>query len=257
MLQVAYFQMAGSGKHRNQDALFNGMEVCYALLHKTRRVECVPNTSVRLAISDGVSCSPAPHLASRFWMNKFMQHDDAFGRFLCQYHSQYHSQFCEAMSEVHFGSAATFVSTIITPDGLCHVCNVGDSRAYHITVSGLWQQASHDHTVLAELIEQGQAQSDQHYAELYHALTQCLIADSGESDFKVYTHSFKLLPGESVVVCSDGLNNAITHVQLEAVWSIHSTLEEKLEAFRQSVKKQSHHDDCSVVCAHYSDKHAI
>ena len=92
MLQVAYFQMAGSGKHRNQDALFNGAEVYYALLHKTRRVECAPNAPIRLAISDGVSCSPAPHLASRFWMETFMQHGDAFGRFLCQYHSQ----FCEA-----------------------------------------------------------------------------------------------------------------------------------------------------------------
>ena len=253
MLQVAYFQMAGSGKHRNQDTLFNGMKVCYALLHKTRRIECIPNAPMRLAISDGVSCSPAPHLASRFWMNVFMQHGDAFGQFLCQYHSQ----FCEAMSEVHFGSAATFVSVTITPDGQCHVCNVGDSRAYRITATGVWQQVSHDHTVLAELIEQGQAQADQHYAGLYDALAQCLIADSEESDFKVYTHSFKLLSGESVVVCSDGLSNAITHAQLEAVWSVHSTLEEKLEALRKSVKKQSHHDDCSVVCAHYSDKHAI
>ena len=253
MLQVAYFQMAGSGKYRNQDALFNGMEVCYALLHKTRRIECIPNAPMRLDISDGVSCSPASHLASRFWMETFMQHGDAFGRFLCQYHGQ----FCEAMTEAYFGSAATFVSATITPDGQCHVCNVGDSRAYRITAAGAWQQVSHDHTVLAELIEQGQAQADQHYAGLYDALTQCLIADSGESDFKVYTHSFKLLSGESVVVCSDGLSNAITHAQLEAVWSVHLTLEEKLEALRKSVKKQSHHDDCSVVCAHYSDKHAI
>ena len=36
MWQLAYFQMAGSGKQRNQDALFNGQEVCYALLRKTR-----------------------------------------------------------------------------------------------------------------------------------------------------------------------------------------------------------------------------
>ena len=35
MWQLAYFQMAGSGKQRNQDALFNGQEVCYALLRKT------------------------------------------------------------------------------------------------------------------------------------------------------------------------------------------------------------------------------
>ena len=36
MWKLAYFQMAGSGKQRNQDALFNGQEVYYALLRKTR-----------------------------------------------------------------------------------------------------------------------------------------------------------------------------------------------------------------------------
>lgn len=144
---------------------------------KPAGVECVPRMlrfgwpfpMVFLAVQH-------PHLASRFWMETFMQHGDAFGRFLCQYHGQ----FCEAMTEAHFGSAATFVSATITPDGQCHVCNVGDSRAYRINAAGVWQQVSHDHTILAELIEQGQAQADQHYSGLYHALTQCLIADSGK-----------------------------------------------------------------------------
>ena len=47
-----------------------------------------------------------------------------------------------------------------------------------------------------------------------------------------------------------GRFNAITHAQLEAVWSVHSTLEDKLEALRKFVKKQPYYDDCSVVSVH-------
>ena len=59
------------------------------------------------------------------------------------------------------------------------------------------------------------------------------------------------------MVCSDGLSNAISHAQLETIWNSHLALDEKLEALRKNVKKQSHHDDCSVVCAHYSNNHVI
>ena len=97
MWQLAYFQMAGSGKQRNQDALFNGQEVCYALLRKTRVLNFSDELTVRLAISDGVFSTPAPHLASRFWMQTFMQYGDESGRFL----RQYHGKFCDEMIESH------------------------------------------------------------------------------------------------------------------------------------------------------------
>ena len=112
MWQLAYFQMAGSGKQRNQDALFNGQEVYYALLRKTRVLNFSDELTVRLAISDGVFSSPSPHLASRFWMQTFMQYGDKSGRFL----RQYHGKFCDEMTGNHFGSAATFVSAITMPD---------------------------------------------------------------------------------------------------------------------------------------------
>ena len=36
MFQLAYFQMVGAGKARNQDALFDGTAVRQVRLHKTR-----------------------------------------------------------------------------------------------------------------------------------------------------------------------------------------------------------------------------
>lgn len=250
MLQLAYFQMAGSGKTKNQDALFNGENMCHAILHKTRLLE-PHQLPVRIAVADGVFNSPAAHLASRFWIKAFAQYGDEHGRFL----RRHHGQFCDAMAAQYFGSATTFVSAIVLAQQTCHICNVGDSRAYRIAASGAWQQISHDHTVLADLIEQGEALPQQEYAEIYHGLAHCLIADSDEANFKIHTMSFTLQAGETVLLCSDGLSDALTHAQLEHIWSAHHSLSDKLEALRKAIKKQGYYDDCSVVCATYHAHH--
>lgn len=55
MFQLAYFQMVGAGKARNQDTLFDGTAVRQVRLHKTRVSEA--DDTVRLAVADGVSSS--------------------------------------------------------------------------------------------------------------------------------------------------------------------------------------------------------
>ena len=140
MFQLAYFQMVGAGKARNQDALFDGTAVRQVRLHKTRVSEA--DDAVRLAVADGVSSSPAAHLASRFWLDAFVREGDAEGRFL----RRLHGSFCDTLAEEYFGSSSTFASAVVEADGLCRICNVGDSRVYHISAEGRWRQVSHDHT---------------------------------------------------------------------------------------------------------------
>lgn len=125
MFQIAYFQMAGAGKTRNQDALFDSTAVRQVRLHKTRLSETTD--TVRLAVADGVFNSPAAHLASRFWMDAFAHEGDAEGCFL----RRLHNSFCDTLADRYFGSASTFASVIVEANGLCRICNVGDSRIYH------------------------------------------------------------------------------------------------------------------------------
>ena len=126
MFQLAYFQMVGAGKARNQDALFDGTAVRQVRLHKTRVSEA--DDAVRLAVADGVSSSPAAHLASRFWLDAFVREGDAEGRFL----RRLHGSFCDTLADEYFGSSSTFASAVVGADGLCRICNVGDSRVYHM-----------------------------------------------------------------------------------------------------------------------------
>ena len=247
MFQLACFQMAGAGKTRNQDALFDGTAVRQVKLHKTRLSE-VAGTA-RLAVADGLFSSPAAHLASRFWMEAFAREGDAEGRFL----RRLHDSFCDALAGRYFGSASTFASAIVEANGLCRICNVGDSRVYHISTNGCWQQMSHDHTVLADLIEQGEAQPGIDYAGIYYALAHCLTADYEETGFKIFTASFPLHTGEAVLVCTDGLHDALSHNRLENLWNTYTSLPDKLEALRRAVMRFPLHDDCSVAVCLLSD----
>lgn len=245
MLQTAYFQMAGAGKGRNQDALFNGFEVRQVKLHKTRLAD-YSDGLLRLAVSDGVFNSPAPHLASRFWMEQFAQSQDSGKAFL----QRHYSRFCASLADMHFGSACTFVSAEIGADGVGRLCHCGDSRAYRIDVAGNWTLLTQDHSVLREMIERGEAEAGRAYAGIYDALASCLIADSGE-DFQADSCGVRLTAGETLLLCSDGLSDALNHQQLEALWRQHETLVDKLEALRRMVKRVPFYDDCSVVCAYF------
>lgn len=243
MIRAAYFQMAGAGKPFNQNALFNGVEVKQAKLKKSCWVE-LDNASLRFALADGVFNSPAPQKASKFWMQQFALDGQATAAFL----KQHFNRFCESMQPEHYGSSTTFAAVTLTENGQVILCNVGDSRIYHIDVDGKWTQISHDHTLLAALIEEGKASAEIEYAGIYYSLEECLIADFEEAHFKVFTHQCRLNDGESLILCSDGLSDGLTHTQLEHIWQSHDGILAKLEALRLAVKKVPYHDDCSVIC---------
>lgn len=245
VFEVAYCQMAGAGKERCQDALFNGAEVKQVNLHKARRIAIEPNAEgkLRLAVADGAYHSPEPHLASYFWMDAFAQEGQANSVFL----RKKFWQFCGALAEYR-GSATTFAAVEIDVNGDCSLCNVGDSRVYHIHSQGQWKQVSHDHTLLAEMIACGEAEEDKDYAAIYSDLAECLIADPEEAHFKVHAAAFGLAVGEAVLLCTDGLSDALSHAALETLWCSRTDLQEKLEALRQAVRKTPMHDDLSIVC---------
>ena len=46
------------------------------------------------------------------------------------------------------------------------------------------------------------------------ASSHCLVADCEENHFKIFTNSLTLQKGEAVLVCSDGLHDALAHNRL-------------------------------------------
>ncbi len=93
-----------------------------------------------------------------------------------------------------------------------YVAHVGDSRAYVLTSEGL-EQMTHDHSVVDRLIRAGQltpGEAAEHPQRnvLYRAVGQA-------SSLEVETHVQSIHAGEYLLLCTDGLWNAVDEGDIE------------------------------------------
>ncbi|QDZ09221.1 serine/threonine-protein phosphatase [Sphingomonas panacisoli] len=106
-----------------------------------------------------------------------------------------------------FGAAAgTTVVAAMIQDGTAHVAWAGDSRAYRLRGGGL-ELLTRDHSVVQELVDAGLLTPDR--AERHpqsHVVTRALGVDD---DPRLQTVSIRLLPGDRLLLCSDGLSRSL------------------------------------------------
>ena len=90
------------------------------------------------------------------------------------------------------------------------IAHVGDSRIYMVR-KGKGRQITEDHTVYNELIKRGKLSRDQiEKVAQKHAITRALgVYEQVEVD----TLSFELLPGDQLMLCSDGLHGYVENMQ--------------------------------------------
>ncbi|MCC2320540.1 PP2C family protein-serine/threonine phosphatase [Cellulomonas xiejunii] len=95
------------------------------------------------------------------------------------------------------------------------VLNVGDSRTYRM-VGGMLEQLTRDHSEVAELVEQGLvAVEDAARHPRRHVVTRVL--GGGASRVDPDLRMFPVSHGDRMVVCSDGLTEALSDARVQAV----------------------------------------
>ncbi|MBO3094250.1 PP2C family protein-serine/threonine phosphatase [Cellulomonas dongxiuzhuiae] len=95
------------------------------------------------------------------------------------------------------------------------VLNVGDSRTYRMA-GGMLEQVTQDHSEVAELVEQGLvAVEDAARHPRRHVVTRVLggAASRVDPDLRM----FPVSPGDRMVMCSDGLTEALSDARVQAV----------------------------------------
>ncbi|WP_303819004.1 PP2C family serine/threonine-protein phosphatase [Actinobacillus minor] len=243
---ITFCQQVGKGKLKNQDALFNSNSVFQYQLKKAETIE-LSAEKIILGVADGVSSSPKSHYASRFMMDQLAQ---------CQHFSsawlrQMQQALSETLANRYLGSATTFVACEVNQNGECKIINVGDSRAYKITVQGEWQQLSVDHTILNEMQEQGLADRKIAYSRMYNGLSDCLVVDANETEFRIAVTETVLAQGEAILLCSDGLSHYLSSDLLKKIWKQFSSNQERLTICRKMVKKHRYYDDFSAILCQF------
>jgi PPM family protein phosphatase len=100
----------------------------------------------------------------------------------------------------------TTVTALLEDGDVVHLAHVGDSRAYLLR-GGELSQLTEDHTLVQELVKQGKLRPEEAKRHPQGSIiTRALGADA---DVQVDTATFKIVPGDRLLLCTDGLTAVV------------------------------------------------
>ncbi len=113
------------------------------------------------------------------------------------------------------GMGTTLVSCIIAGD--CgHAVNVGDSRLYLISEDGI-EQITRDHSYVQRLVDMGVLTAEEAKASTKKNIITRAVGSEKTVEADVF--SFKVMPGQKVLLCSDGLTNMVSDEEIFRITS--------------------------------------
>ena len=141
------------------------------------------------------------------------------------------------------GMGTTLVGGIITKK-FAHIVNIGDSRAYVMSKSGI-SQISRDHSYVESLIAMGAIERSQAVSHpKKNIITRALGVDrTVEADyFRTELHS-----GDCILLCSDGLSNMISDREMLKAYETEKTPEKICRSLMELALGRGARDNVTVV----------
>ena len=129
------------------------------------------------------------------------------------------------------------------------VVHAGDSRAY-LCREGKIRQLTHDHNLAQVLVDAGAAApGSAEVKRLRHVLTNCLGGQTGSVSVDVINE--QLHDNDRLLLCSDGLNDGISDLEIAAEIARHPTPGHACDALIALALDRGAKDNVTVVIAHY------
>ncbi len=140
------------------------------------------------------------------------------------------------------GMGTTMVVATIQ-DNLLTVANIGDSRLYHLGTR--LRQITRDHSWVEEMISSGRLERG---SDLYYEKKNVITRAVGASE-QVVPDFFEveLMPGDRILLCSDGLTNMVTDLGVEEILKSGGSLHEIGNALIDTAKANGGKDNISVI----------
>ena len=114
------------------------------------------------------------------------------------------------LSDEYVGMGTTLVAALIRSDK-AYVVNVGDSRAYHLNREEI-RMITEDHSVVEMMVKRGEITREQ--AKNHPVKNLITRAVGTEETVESDTFVQKLKPGDSILLCSDGLSNMMADQEI-------------------------------------------
>lgn len=154
----------------------------------------------------------------------------------------------------HFGMGTTVIAVALTHDlaGVASptLVHVGDSRAYQLR-DGALRQLSEDHSVAEEWVRMGRLTPEE--AAVHPRRHQLTRGVGVEDTIAIDVTSINALPGDRILLCSDGLSNELDADTLARLASAPNGLEFAVESLVSAAKVAGGHDNISVILLEFDE----
>jgi serine/threonine protein phosphatase PrpC len=243
---IGYTQHRGKLRPTQQDALWNGQFLVQTKHGPTRGLVFDCADPVTLVVSDGVSSSPSPELASAFVAQAIgeLPRDKGFGAPMLR---AVHRQLCDGYARGPTHDTATTVVAVSMRGRHCQVVNVGDSRCYRITGNGQWTQISRDHSYVSQLRDEGYLVGLDEDASLYDQVTEYIIANQDEDQFAIHSAEVFLDQGDTLLLCSDGVHDVLHERDLKQLYNPQCSTVDQAEIWRRALMAAGAPDNFSII----------
>ena len=143
------------------------------------------------------------------------------------------------------GMGTTVVAALLDPKSLT-VAHVGDSRLY-LWRRGVLSQLTEDHSLVGEQVRRGQITADEAArSSLQNILTRAL---GTERDVTVDVAEHPLVPGDVVLLATDGLSKMVTDADVERAITADAALKEIVDALISKARAAGGVDNVTVAVA--------
>jgi len=154
------------------------------------------------------------------------------------------SVYKRAQSDAKVRGMGTTLTAVAFVDGAAHIAHVGDSRIYLLR-GGALNQLSSDHTLVARMVQEGKLTPEQ--AETHPQRSILTRALGAEPEVDVDSLEVDLLPGDRLLLCSDGLSSVIPEERIREILSGDRDLDGASAALIDDANASGGPDNITVV----------
>ncbi len=150
------------------------------------------------------------------------------------------------------GMGTTMVAALVC-GARVRVLNVGDSRCYRVTGEGI-ERVTRDHSVVEDLVERGEItpeEARQHPRK--NLITRALGA---EEEVRADLYQLELGEGDCLLLCSDGLSNAVTDQEMLYEILHGGPIEDCCQRLLQIALSRGASDNVTAVLLRYTSEKA-
>ena len=150
----------------------------------------------------------------------------------------------EGTSEAGYKGMGATVVVALLRDGRAYAANMGDSRLY-LFRKGRLSQRSRDHSVVSGLLRRGKIDGEE--AANHDAQGQITHYVGMEEEGRPYVRSFMLKEGDRLLLCTDGLTDAISDKAIAKILKEQADPQAACEALVRAANTAGGYDNVTTI----------